>query len=496
MKKLNLICASIAVLCATTAGAGTLTTAGTVFATENFGATFPATGAGSFVRPGAVTYSLSTITAVNAGATVYFTVRLSGAKFAAAPAANTFSFAGQAAGTDIGARTLSADGTTVQVAVTPAASVNIGLGAFSYTPGASDINSVGTTLATAGGKVDVTVGLTTIAAANAAALDSSNALTTVDAPLPTSTLASSASAITGTVSTLPTGGTGVKIDLTATPAGGDFTAGNGGQAILGTVKFADKSGTQNVVAGNADYNLAAANGGFTVTVTPGTGQSFPIGTVLSLHTGLTCGAAVANTTGTGTTADTANTASTAKTLTTTTVVTTGTEYSVCLSDPTGTNTATPITTSIAAQTVPAAATDAAVSASGTGYALDYNGSTVEVTSYWPGALDQYSYKGYLKITNTGSVSAAVTGQHRDDAGALVGTAKVLAIPGKLANGVLAAGQSVLLSTKEIDTLLGANPSGAQQGRIRLTAPTNGLRVQSLLQTGSDAPIEYSTTNGI
>ncbi len=506
MKKLNLICASIAVLCATTAGAGTLTTAGTVFATENFGPTFPADGAGSFVRPGAITYSLSTITAVNASATVYFTVRLVGAKFDAAPAGTTFNFAGQAAGVDIGARTLSDDRTTVQVAVTALASVNIGLGAFTYTPGVADINEANTTLATSGGKIEVSIGLNTIAATSAG-LDSTNAQPTVDLPLPLATAASSTNAIITTISKLPDGGvTDTKIDLTASPAGSSFTAGYGGAAPLGVVKFANRSGTQaQAVTSTVDYTLlvgsaAAPNNGYTVTVTPGAGQSFPINSTLFLSTGTACGAAVGATSGSGTVAFTAGNVSTAKVLTTTTAATTGTEYTVCLNDPGALSSvnqvATPITVTLAAELSPAAATDAKSAGSGTGYALDYNGSNVEVTSYWPGALDAFSYKGYLKITNSGSVSAVVTGQHRNDAGALVGTAMPLNVAGKLPGGTLAAGQSVLLSTKEIDAVLGANPSGLSQGRLRLTAPTNALRVQSLLQTGDDAPIEYSTQNGI
>ena len=69
----------------------------------------------------------------------------------------------------------------------------------------------------------------------------------------------------------------------------------------------------------------------------------------------------------------------------------------------------------------------------------------------------------------------------------------LNVAGKLPGGTLAAGQSVLLSSVEIDAVLGANPANLTQGRIRITAPTSGLRVQSLLQTGNSAPIEYRTT---
>ncbi|MBC7704961.1 MAG: hypothetical protein H7274_13585 [Rhodoferax sp.] len=489
MKKLNLICSSIAIMCASVASAGTLTPAGTVFATQNFGATFPATGANSFVVPGTVTYSLTSITAVNAGATVYFTVRLTGAKFAGLPATSAFSFAGKAPGTDIGARNVSADGTTLEVAVTASTSVNIGLGAFSYTPQATDISSAGATLATVGGKIDVSIGLTTSAAANAAALDSANPLSTLDLPLPSATLATSASAITGSVTPLPATGSGVKIDLTTVPPGADFTLGNTGLASLGTVKFTNVTGTQAVATTlGADYTVASSNGGFTVTVTPGAGQAFPVGTVLALHTGLVCSAPDLNTTGSGTVAFTAGNASAAKVLTTTTVITSGQEFSVCLSDPTGTNVATPITVGLTAATVPANAASAPVVASGTGYALEYNGANVDVLTYWPGGLDAFSYKGYLRVTNTGTVTANVSFAHvNKDTGALSPSVVIIAN--------LAPGQSKLISSVAIDAVAGVAPSNLESGRARITAPTNGLRVQSLLQTGNSAPIEYRANTG-
>ena len=484
MKKLNLICASITLaFCATAATAGTLSTAvvgGTVFAAENFGgSTSVATDA---VTPGTVTYSMTTITAVNAGASVYFTVRLAGGKFAAAPALNRFSFAGQAAGVDIVSATLSTDKSTVLVRVTSFGSVNIGLGAFAYTPAATDIDSVNTTLAAAGGVVTVSVGLTTTAPT---AYEATDALATLDAPVPSATLATSAKAINGVISA---SASTTKIDLTASPAASAFTA---ARATLGKIEFTNVASTQNIRAGNADYTLLAGSGGavntgVSVVVTPGAGQAFPIGSTLTLNTAETCLVGTdLTTTGSGTTAFTSVTALTAKTVATTTAVATATPVYVCMLPPSAGNTAAPLTASLAATVAPASTKDLIATASGTGYALDYNGSVVEVTSYWPGALNAFSYKGYLKITNTGTVTAQISGQHRNNAGALTGTATPLI--------TLAAGESTLMSSVQIDALLGPNPSNLTQGRIRISAPTNGLRVQSLLQTGNDAPIEYNTT---
>lgn len=488
MKKLNLICASIALAFgAAAATAGTLSTAvvgGTVFATENFGGSTSA--ATDSVTPGAVTYSMSTITAVNAGATVYFTVRLVGGKFVGAgPALTSFSFAGQAGGSDIASVTLSTDKSTALVRVVSAASVNLGLGAFSYTPAAAEIDSVNSTLAAAGGVVTVSVGLTTVAPT---AYEATDALATVDGPVPAATMVTAAKAVNGVISA---SATTTKIDLTASPAGSAFTA---ARATLGKIVFTNVANTQNIRAGAADYTLLAGSGGavntgVSVVVTPGASQAFPIGSTLVLNSAENClvGTDLA-TTGTGTVAFTGVTALTAKTIATTVPVVTAAPVYVCMLPPSATNTASPLTATLAATVAPASTKDLIATASGTGYALDYNGSVVEVTSYWPGALDAYSYKGYLKITNTGTVTAQVKGQHRNMSGALVGTATPLI--------TLAAGESTLMSSVAIDALLGANPSHLTQGRIRITAPTDGLRVQSLLQTGANAPIEYSTTNGI
>jgi len=498
MKKLNLICASIAVLCASAASAGTLTTAvpnGTLFAVENFGGSTSAST--DAIVPGAITYSMTNITAVNSGATVYFTVRLTGGKFAAAPAFSTFSFAGLACGNGFAAAAvgtpgcvvaLSADKTTVLVSVRTAESYTLGLGAFTYTPAAGNIDSVNTSLAAAEGTVSATVGLTTSAPAS---YEFADAQGTVDAPLASAVIAKAKTAITGTVEA--TSST-VKIDLTAAGgAGTAFTAGANGKAVLGDVRFKDASGTQNVRAGNADYTLANNNGGantgVVVTVTPGTGEKFPEGSSFVLNSAVDCagGTDLATTVAPAGNVTAAN-ASTARTLTTTVAVAHDTPVFVCLGAPGAGKTATPLQATLSATVTPQTTKDLIASVTGTGYALAYNGSSVDVLTYWPGKLDAYNYKGYLRITNTGSVPANVSLAHVGVDDGVIGTAKVII-------AALLPGQSKLMSTKDIDAIVGANPSNLESGRARVTAPTNGLRVQSLLQTGDDAPIEYRANNG-
>ena len=489
MKKLNLICASIALLAAGAANAGSAVSTATKIAIENFGGS--AANQDTLAVLGApISYSMSSITAVNSGSTVYFTVRLTGGKFAATITAGgsvgNFTFAGQGCSTNATATnpgcvvTRSTDGSTIKVAVTTAASYTLGLGAFGWTPAAADIVGVNSTLATAGGLVSASIGLVTI---NPSSIEAADAQQTIDSPLATGNLATGVKAVNGAISASSYAG---KIDLTASPAASNYTT--AGYAILGQYTFTDVAGAgAKIRSGASDYTLAnnsaaAANTGATVTVTPGAGQAFPIGAVLKLSSSNTCASAL---TGSTIAAVTSGNASAAKTMTTTDVVTTGTPYYVCMGAPSAGNTAAPLQATIAATvTNTVTTTDSIGSASGTGYNLGYNGSTVDVQTYWPGALSTAGFNAFLRITNTGSVAAAISAQHYSTAGALTGTAQILAVA-KLPTGTLAAGQTVLIPTSQIDGLIGAAPSGFESGRIRISAPTDGLRVQSLLQNGNN-----------
>jgi len=508
MKKLNLICASIALLAAGAANAGTVVSTATKVAVENFG------GSGAnqdqlAIKGAAISYSMSTITAVNSGSTVYFTVRLTGGKFRAAPASTAFTFAGQACQAGTASATapqclvsLSADKSTIKVAVTTAASYTLGLGAFGYTPAwtnttTGDVVGVNSTLASSGGKVSASIGLVTIDPGTGTSLDSANAQQNIDGALGTGDLAVANRAVTGTVSASGAVTYTGKIDLTANPAGSTYTSANvingntnatAGTTILGSYKFKNAtSGTALQLDGATDYGVGAgsANGnntGVSVVVTPGAGQTFPVGATLSLNTGADC-AAGNNLTGSLTGAVTTANAGTAKTLTTTTAVANNTDYFVCMTAPSATNTASPIQATIAATVTAGATNDSIAPASGTGYNLQYNGSTVNVYSYWPGGLSNYNFTGYLRVTNTGSVTADVSLAHISPTDGSAGTSKVI-IAG------LTAGKTVLLTTQAIDAVVGVAPSGVAVGRARVTAPTDGLRVQSLLQFNNGNLVEF------
>jgi len=496
MKKLNLICASIALLAAGAANAGTAVSTATKIAVENFGGS-AASQDTLAVLGAAISYSMSPITAVNSGSTVYFTVRLTGGKFAAAPGATNFSFGGQACITGAATAnnpqcvvTSSTDKATIKVAVTTAASYTLGLGAFTWTPLATDINAVNTTLATVGNKVSASIGLVTL---NPTAIESTDTQATIDAPLASGDLAVAAKAITGTVSASGAATYSGKIDLTASPAASGYTGpagtGTATYALLGSYKFKNASaGTAKQLAGALDYTITAGsanatNTGASVTVTPGAGQAFPIGATLSLHSAATCNAVLGGA-GATTSAVTSTNATTAKTLTTTTAIVNDTDYFVCLSAPSATNTATPIQATISATATAGATNDAIAPAAGSGYSLAYNGSTVTVNTYWPAGLTAFNFTGYLRVTNTGSVPAAVSAAHLSPTNGTAGTAAVIV-------SSLAAGQTVLMTSSQVDALVGAAPSGLNAGRVRVTAPTDGLRVQSMLQYNNGNLVEFS-----
>jgi hypothetical protein len=104
------------------------------------------------------------------------------------------------------------------------------------------------------------------------------------------------------------------------------------------------------------------------------------------------------------------------------------------------------------------------------YNLLLNGVQIDIRNYVPaGAFGWFSA---YRIINTGAVPAAVTGQFISPDGALLGSA--LPITGSIPVG----GVRVLNAT-DVEGVLGAATAPAGVGpRLRLTAPTDSLRVQS------------------
>lgn len=479
------------------ANAGSLSAANTVFATENF---LSSNTAGvALTSVGAVNYSTSSSLTVNPSTHLYFVIRLTGGTFTAAPVFGDFKLAGTTAAAAAGAAvpgvaiTLSADKTTALVDFTTqtGATTLLGLGAMTYTPSAGGITGDATVLSTAGSTITATATLQ-LTAPTAASLESTVALpTSVDAPNASAAIATSTKAITSAVSALSTY-TG-KIDLTANPTASGYkdTAGTVlANVALGSVTFTNTAGAQGQAgASGNDYTvvLGSANTAPTnvkIDVTPGTGQVFPVGATLFADiTSSGCAAAIGGTT---TAAFTSTTNSAKTTITVPTgSLTTGTPIFVCMSAPSAGNTASPITASLTGTITSAVATDAKPAVTGNGYALGYNGSQTDVRSYVPAATS--GYKSYVRVINTGSVTAAVSATPISAAG-VTGNAGTL--------GTLAAGASATYDSTAIEAALTAAGNAAfsasERPRIRISAPTNSMSVQSFFLNPDNS---FSTLHG-
>jgi hypothetical protein len=472
--KTNAILAA-ALMAAFAAQAGTLTPAvagGTVFAAEAFqGAT--ATDTNTAITPGAITYSVATTggIVVNAGGSIYYYVRLSNGKFATAPQATAVTgsvptLLGTGSVTVVG---ISADKTTalVKLTNTTASTVNIGVGGtIIYTPATGAIDTVKTALATAGGTVSATGSLSALAAATAPDATAAQP-SDVDGAPANAVIAKSAQAISAAVSNLPTNT--VKIDLSATPPASAYTPTT--YAQLGSVTFTQFAAANPDRAANLTIALANAGGFATVVATPGAGQSFPVGATLKVGDNNCVNLATPSSTKTFT----ALNASAAASLTVPVAsIASGTPLYLCLSAPGAGQTATPITANITAELLNnvVVATAGKTSAAGAGYALGYNGTQIDVTNYVPAAVTGWTQ--FIRVANTGALSAPVSAAFVNEATGAVGTSAVV-IPS------LAAGAVKNLTASDIEAALGAQADSARP-RLRITAPSNALTVQNMLFT--------------
>jgi hypothetical protein len=206
--------------------------------------------------------------------------------------------------------------------------------------------------------------------------------------------------------------------------------------------------------------------------------AFKTGATGLLTTDLACTAAIA-----AGSAGVLNAGLTTLTFSAGTIPTTATPNYICLTAP-ATVGAIPLTTPTASFTfTKTVATDAADTAAGTLYGLANNGQTVDVRSYIPAVTSGYT--SFVRVINTGAVSAAVTGQwlYQD------GTTSTGA-----ALTTLAAGGSVTLTSAQVETALGVPTAsiGGNRPRLRLTGPTNGLQAQSFILSNANGNFSDAT----
>ena len=493
MKKRNVILhtaiASALLTMAGVSSAGTLATTFKTYASEVFGAGSAATA----ITPTPITYQFGVPVAANQ--VVSFYVKLSGgAKFVAGKVTPADLTCLDAASTAITATTgaPSTDGTYAVFSVNTGASGLNTNSTCTYIPKAASVDNANVALSASGGVITSTWTNDTAAVSLAAVPTGGTNFDTAGTHV--GNIAQSAAAITATYIAssafpfTPVGGaaTGAaetkKINVAATPTAALFTVGSNGAATntvnLGALLFAETAGIQDNGAG-FDYALAkAATGtGLSAVITGdfSLAEAAAASKGVFLATDLACTAQIA---APAAGAVTYNTGKTTATISGGTRPTVNVPMYVCMTvKPTNTTAITPTAYSATASLAKTAATElATVVASTPLLATALNGSTVDVRSYIPAAT--VGYTSFVRVINTGSVTAPVTGVWLYENGT-VGTSGTLIAS-------LTAGGSTTLSSAQVEAALGApTVIGGNRPRLRVAAATNALQAQSFFLTNAN-----------
>ena len=271
-----------------------------------------------------------------------------------------------------------------------------------------------------------------------------------------------------------------KVDLTANPVGAQFitTAGVRSNVVtLGSVTSTVNSGSAKDSSVSTAYTVTGKY--FNVILTAPAGVFGAMNSTKKAWlepSGCTAGAGSALAGSPSLFASAAAAAAaTSLTLTATTAATSATAYNVCM-EVDGVTPITPGTITAATTYGAAAAQDQAQTlASLPLMTLGFNGSQRDVRSYIPAG--SVGYTSFVRTINTGSVSAAVTGQWLYENGTTSTPATLIAS--------LVGGASSTLSSAQVEAVLGApTVIGSNRPRLRLTAPTNSLDVQSFFLTNA------------
>lgn len=321
----------------------------------------------------------------------------------------------------------------------------------------------------------------TVAAPVGAAVATTGTLEAASAP---TTVATSAQGITLAAAA----GTAGQIDLTATPVASAFTGAVSATVVdLGTVTATD--GTAKLVtAGNAAYNIAAkATKTMTTTIAAPAGFFGALKTTGTIHLEtVSCGGGVVL--ATSSVFSTAAAAAAAASVSTpATQPVTATAYHVCMTIPASGSTSVALiegTPTVSAVLGAAAAQDSAETLAATNlWPLAYNGTTKTVRNYVPSTV--VGYPMTVRVANTGSVAAAITVTMKGESGATIG------VPYTTAS--LAAGATTRILQAAIETGVGVVPAATERPRLIITAPTNGLDVQTFINTPGSGYTNLSGT---
>jgi len=493
MKKRNVILhtaiASALLTMAGVSSAGTLATTFKTYASEVFGAGSAATA----ITPTPITYQFGVPVAANQVVSIY--VQLSGgAKFVTGKVAPADLTCLDAASTAITATTgaPSTDGTYAVFSVNTGASGLNTNSTCTYIPKGASVDNANVALSASGGVITSTWTNDTAAVSLAAVPTGGTNFDTAGTHV--GNIAQSAAAITATYIAssafpfTPVGGaaTGAaetkKINVAATPTAALFTVGSNGAATntvnLGALLFAETAGIQDNGAG-ADYSILtkATATGLSAVITGdfSLAEAAAASKGVFLATDLACTAQIAEP---AAGAVTYNTGKTTATISGGTRPTVNVPMYVCMTvKPTNTTAITPTAYSATASLAKTAATElATVVASTPLLATALNGSTVDVRSYIPAAT--VGYTSFVRVINTGSVTAPVTGVWLYENGT-VGTSGTLIAS-------LTAGGSTTLSSAQVEAALGApTVIGGNRPRLRVAAATNALQAQSFFLTNAN-----------
>ena len=512
MKKLNLICASIALLAAGSANAGLLSSAtagGTRFAQEIFGT---ATNADTAVTPGVVTYAVLTTNGifVNANGSLYYTFRLTNGKFAnAMTPANAAARISGTVITGLGAvaqpGVFSTDRTTFVVRLDFPAAATIGVGAtLTFTAAATDIVDVKAALSTVGGTVSATAGLSSLVAS---ATPGATVPADVDGPAAATTVvAQSVNGFTAAVAANPVEWA-TRIDVTganSTVPGTVFTAIPGvsdvTNAPLARVTFAvpatPAQRADNTPLTLNDYRGVGATA--TIVVTPATG-SFPARVAnpssLKLVAGLDCTAPAI--TGTATTITAANAGGPISIPLAQADFLANAAVSVCYTVPASPNglQLAQVTAGVTVNTTPATALTnyAPDIGTGTGFAVLFNGALVTTPGYFPATISQFGYGTFIRVVNTGSTATAIQAAFVAQNTGVVGSPQTLPLPANYGS-LLAPGASITWTGAQLEAFLGA-PGVGDRPRLQISGTTSALRVQQFIQSANGTFTEVSGSIG-
>jgi hypothetical protein len=496
MKKRNVFVqtavASALLALSVSALAGSLTATKRTVANEAFGSAFTAT-TKVFVPDVAYVFNTPAGIVVNDGGSIDVVFTMTGGQWSSSAALG----AGNAVASAMGgvfavtapvASTVTNTNDTLKVTLTNSTGANITIG----------IGGTLTLTSLAGGVRFQAIGVTqdTPVTVSATVLNGTNVLESASDVTVVENAAAIASTFTASTETK-------QIDLTAAPAGSALTAGVAGTGLvqLGKIKFTATTGTKvdlDVSAGLVESTIApgapAFGTGLTVTVVPATG-SFTAKQGIVLATAANCSGALTG----GATTQTLAPLATAVTGSTTSIVDTVVSASAAnlatdlvaglylCSDYSGKTASSVI--SLFKPTVTASYTKASTAYTGstlaasTGYDLTNNGQIVDVLNYIPAAVTGYIQT--VRLINTGTVDAQASVAVINEATGVVGTAAPI-------GAVIPAGGSLRLSQAAIEAVIGTQAATVRP-RLRFSAATNSLKVQSLFNNANGA---YTNLSGI